>query len=112
MQQYFRPEFINRIDEIIVFESLTKTQIADVIGLELTKVSKLLQEQHVSVVFDPSVMKMVLDKGYSDVFGAREIRRTIQKQIENHLSEMILNGNLKPQKKYIVKWEKDTLKIK
>jgi len=100
MQKFFRPEFLNRIDEIIVFESLSLDQVKNIVRLELDKVKHMVHAQDIEINFDESIVNFVFKKGYSDIHGAREVRRVIQKNIENVLSSMLLNGNMSEHKKY------------
>ncbi|MEI7604027.1 MAG: ATP-dependent Clp protease ATP-binding subunit [bacterium] len=105
MRKIFKPEFINRIDEIIVFDSLTKSQMKDIVALELDKLKRLVHSQNIFINFDESVINFIFNIGYSDAYGAREIRRIIQKNLENELSSGILEGRIIPGKRYIVRIE-------
>ena len=112
LNKFFKPEFLNRIDEIIIFESLTKAEIKDIVKLELEKVKGEIKAQKINVEFDKSIVDMVLEKGFSDLYGAREIRRVIQKNIENNLSSMLLGSELNEESEYLLKWEKGKLVAK
>ncbi|MEI6886896.1 MAG: ATP-dependent Clp protease ATP-binding subunit [bacterium] len=112
LNKFFKPEFLNRIDEIIIFESLTKGEIKDIVKLELEKVKGEIKAQKINVEFDKTIVEMVLEKGFSDLYGAREIRRVIQKNIENNLSSMLLGSELNEESEYLLKWEKGKLVAK
>jgi ATP-dependent Clp protease ATP-binding subunit ClpC len=105
MKNHFRPEFLNRIDEIIVFEGLTGEQIKEIVSLELDKVKRLVHAQDIEIDFDESIIDYVFKRGFNETYGAREIRRTVQKYIETPLSNMIIEGNISQGKKYLVMWD-------
>ena len=95
LKSTFRPEFLNRVDELIIFESLSKEQIKQVIDIQLEEVKSLLSGQKISLkVLDTAKVKLA-DTGFDPVYGARHLRRIIQKEIENPLSTQILEGKFK-----------------
>ena len=91
----FRPEFLNRIDDIIVFQKLTKEQTAKIAELILTSLKKRLKVLGVSMEITPSAMDLIIEKGYDNNYGARPLKRVIQRNVEDKLSEEILKGDLK-----------------
>jgi len=91
----FRPEFLNRIDEIIVFESLKKEQIKKIVEIQLEEVHQLLAGQKIQLVVSEAAKTELAEKGYDEAFGARPLRRLIQKEIENPLSTKIIQGEFK-----------------
>ncbi|GAV24371.1 ATP-dependent Clp protease ATP-binding subunit ClpC [Carboxydothermus islandicus] len=95
LKRTFRPEFLNRIDEIIVFHSLTEEHLKEIVRLMLKEVAKRLEEQEMKVEFDDSLIEVILKEGYDEAFGARPLRRAIQKIVEDKLSEELLLGNIK-----------------
>lgn len=95
VKKQFRPEFINRIDEIIVFHKLMDNEINQIIDLMLKEVSKRLVEKEIQIKFDKSVKELISKKGVDKAFGARPLRRAIQNIVEDKLAEEILDGNLK-----------------
>jgi ATP-dependent Clp protease ATP-binding subunit ClpC len=111
MKNFFSPEFINRIDDTIVFETLTKENIEKIVGLELDKLSKRLAEMKYKVVMDKSVTEYIAKVGFDQVYGARPIKRAIQDKIEDFLSELILVGKLKETRKYTIKVVNEEVKI-
>ena len=111
MKNFFSPEFINRIDDTIVFETLTKENIEKIVGLELEKLSKRLGEMKYKVVMDKSVTEYIAKVGFDQVYGARPIKRAIQDKIEDFLSELILVGKLKETRKYTIKVVNEEVKI-
>ncbi len=92
IERYFRPEFINRLDEIIVFRALNRDDLIMIVDYELRKVFKRLEERHISLVLDQSGKDFLIEKGYNPDFGARPLRRAIEQYVEDTLSESILRG--------------------
>jgi len=95
LNKTFRPEFLNRIDEVIVFKSLTREEIKKVADLMLNEVRELLKEQGMDLEVEDKVKDILAEKGYDPNFGARPLRRTIEKLIETPISEKILAGEFK-----------------
>src|SRR5918998_326990 len=94
LKRSLRPEFINRIDEIIVFRALTREQIADIAGLLLERTRRRLRAQDVEVEFTDEAVGLLAEEGFDPEFGARPLRRTIQRRVGNQLSRMVLYGSL------------------
>jgi ATP-dependent Clp protease ATP-binding subunit ClpC len=94
IERFFRPEFINRLDDVIVFRPLTKDDLVLIVDYEVAKVWTRLAEQGFSVELDPAAKEFLIDKGYNPDFGARPLRRAIGSYIEDPLSEMLLSGEL------------------
>ena len=103
LKKELRPEFINRIDEIIVFHKLSEEDIKQITNIMLKQVEERLKNQKYIVEIDDRVVKAILTQGYDNNFGARPLRRTIQNLVEDRISEEILSGNLKKNKKWILK---------
>ncbi len=95
IERFFRPEFINRLDEVIVFRPLVKKDLETIVEYETNKVTKRLQEQGFEVELDQPAKDFLIEKGYNPDFGARPLRRAIGTHIEDPLSEMLLAGDLK-----------------
>ena len=93
LKQTFRPEFLNRFDDIIVFSSLDRKQIREITRLLLGSVKKLVHAQGMTIEFDNNVVKYIADKGYNEEFGARPIKRAIQKELEDPLSKKLLSND-------------------
>ena len=98
LKKELRPEFINRIDEIIVFHKLTDTEISKIIDIMLNEVVNRLKTQKIKIELDPEVKELIASKGIDKNFGARPLRRTIQNVLEDRLAEEILDGKLKKNK--------------
>jgi len=90
----FRPEFLNRLDEIIIFEELDKEQISEIVELQLERVRRRTRGQGIEIVFDKSVISYLAKIGYRPEYGARELRRQIKTEIENKLAKEILKGEI------------------
>ena len=95
LKNHFRPEFLNRIDDIIVFHQLTKPQIIQIVDLMLKNLDDRLQAKDMGIELTPAAKELLADRGYNPLLGARPLRRTIQREIEDSLSERILFGELK-----------------
>ena len=102
LKDYFKPEFLNRIDEVVVFHNLEKGDLTKIVEIQLKKVSERLLEQNINIEFDSKAMNYLVDKGFSEEYGARPLKRLIQKEIENTISEMIISGQLESGQDIIV----------
>jgi ATP-dependent Clp protease ATP-binding subunit ClpB len=96
VQQAFRPEFINRIDDIVVFHPLGTEQIRKIVDIQLVYLRKRLQERNLDIVLDDSARDLLGEAGFDPVYGARPLKRAIQQQIENPLAQHILRGDFSP----------------
>src|SRR6187402_196882 len=96
LMQIVRPEFINRIDEIVMFTPLTAKNITRIVGLQLKKVTDMLAQQGITMDATPEAIEYLSEKGYDPQFGARPVKRVIQREVLNQLSKEILAGNIKP----------------
>jgi ATP-dependent Clp protease ATP-binding subunit ClpB len=92
----FRPEFINRIDEIVIFNPLGKEQLEHIVGLLLHNVERLLTERHITLQLTPAAQELLVQDGYDPAYGARPLRRTIQRMVQDPLAMQILEGNILP----------------
>jgi ATP-dependent Clp protease ATP-binding subunit ClpC len=93
IERHFRPEFINRLDDVIVFHSLTREDLINIVDYELKKVFSRLHEKGVALQLDQSAKDFLIDKGYNPDYGARPLRRAIEQYVEDPLSEAILRGD-------------------
>ena len=109
VRHHLRPEFVNRIDEIIVFRALTKEQIVDIARLLLDRTQRRLRAQDIAVEFTDGAVELLAEEGFDPEFGARPLRRTIQRRVDNELASMILGGSLNPGDKVIVGAEEGRL---
>jgi ATP-dependent Clp protease ATP-binding subunit ClpC len=95
LKQHFRPEFLNRIDDIVVFHQLTEAEIVTIVDLMIAKLDERLKDKDMGIELTPAAKALLAVRGYDPVLGARPLRRTIQREIEDALSEKILFGDLK-----------------
>ena len=102
LRRAMRPEFLNRIDEVIVFRALTREQIADIARLLLERTTRRLRAQDIEVEFTEEALELLAEEGFDPEFGARPLRRTIQRQVDNDLSRMVLEGSLNPGDKAVI----------
>jgi ATP-dependent Clp protease ATP-binding subunit ClpB len=93
---HFRPEFINRIDEVVVFDPLGREQIAGIADIQLGRLRKRLAERELSLELSQEAMDKLIAVGYDPVYGARPLKRAIQRWIENPLAQQILSGQFAP----------------
>lgn len=96
LKQHFRPEFLNRIDDIVVFHQLTESEIVSIVDLMLAKVDERLKDKDMGLELTPAAKSLLAKKGYDPLLGARPLRRTVQREIEDVLSEKILFSELVP----------------
>ncbi|MFQ6081896.1 MAG: ATP-dependent chaperone ClpB [Candidatus Aminicenantia bacterium] len=92
LRQNFRPEFLNRIDDIIVFKPLSKEIILKIVDLQIAQLEKRLKDKKIKIEMPPKVKELLAERGYDPVFGARPLKRTIQREVENPLAIKILQG--------------------
>ena len=103
LRQTFRPEFLNRIDEIVMFQQLSKDCISSIIKLQLDRVSSRLADRKIKLDFDQTAIDFLAAKGYDPTMGARPVKRAIQTYVENPLARELLAGNVK---------DGDTIKVR
>jgi ATP-dependent Clp protease ATP-binding subunit ClpC len=94
LKDHLRPEFINRIDEVIVYRGLNKEDMADIAKLQIADLNRRLGERKIQLDVTPAVVKKIAEDGYSEEFGARNVRRKIQEVLENQLADFILENKL------------------
>src|SRR5215212_7630286 len=109
LKHSLRPEFINRIDEVIVFRTLDKEQISEIARLLLERTERRLHAQNIEVKFTEAAVEFVAEEGFDPEFGARPLRRTIQRRVDNELSRMVLEGSLNPGDEVVVDLEEGEL---
>ena len=102
IKKTLRPEFVNRIDEIVMFQPLSRGEIKDIITLQINQLNELLTQQHIKVEFTKYALNLLAELGYDPIYGARPLKRVIQKQILNELSKIILEGKLEPNKPIVI----------
>jgi ATP-dependent Clp protease ATP-binding subunit ClpB len=111
LQQHFRPEFLNRIDEIIVFHPLSRSDLVQVVEIQLRHVSALLADRGFKLVINPEARAYLAEVGYDADFGARPLKRAIQRELQDPLAVKILAGDFREGQKIEVKRGKDGLEF-
>ncbi|NCD15702.1 MAG: ATP-dependent Clp protease ATP-binding subunit [Actinobacteria bacterium] len=109
LKQQFRPEFLNRVDEVVVFPQLSRAEILQIVDLMIAKLAIRLKDRDMSIELTPAAKALLADRGYDPVLGARPLRRAIQRSIEDSLSEKILFGEIRSGQKVIVDAEGEGL---
>jgi ATP-dependent Clp protease ATP-binding subunit ClpC len=112
MKNYFSPEFLNRIDETIIFNSLDKESLDKIVKIELQKLMNRLKELKMSFVFDDTLVNYISKVGFDAVYGARPIKRAIQDEVEDLISELVLNGDVVEDHEYSITVEEDKVIVK
>jgi len=112
LQKFFAPEFLNRIDEIIVFNQLKKEDIDQIVKIELDKLFNRLNNLKYNFVYDPSIIGVISKVGFDELYGARPLKRAIQDKIEDYISEEVLKGNIVDGKEYEIYVDGEDFKIK
>jgi len=102
LRKNIRPEFLNRIDEVIVFTPLTKDEIHDIVQLMFNVVRKMLKKNNIDADITEKAVEKLAEIGYDPQFGARPLKRVIQKEVLNELSKMILAGKVSPEEKIVI----------
>jgi ATP-dependent Clp protease ATP-binding subunit ClpC len=108
LRRAFRPEFLNRVDAVIVFRSLSREEIAEIVDLELKKVNERLSERAMTLVATEKARNYLAEKGYDPDYGARPLRRLITNLIEDRLSDVILTGDIKLGSSVVVDYNPET----
>ncbi len=109
LKRVFRPEFLNRVDATIVFKSLSKQEIADIVELELDKVRERLAERHISLQVNETAQALLADEGYDPDYGARPLRRVIQNRVEDALSDALLANRFQEGDTVVIDAEDDKI---
>ncbi|NLI90989.1 MAG: ATP-dependent chaperone ClpB [Peptococcaceae bacterium] len=112
LSRHFRPEFLNRLDETIIFDPLRKEDIAQIVEIQLEILRKRLEERGLHLTLSERAMNKLIEEGYDPVFGARPLKRAIQQRIQNQLAKLILQGEFSEGDHIVVDYEKDyTFKV-
>jgi ATP-dependent Clp protease ATP-binding subunit ClpC len=112
LQKFFAPEFLNRIDEIIVFNSLKEEEVKQIVKLEVDKLISRLKGLNYNISYEESLIEMISKVGFDETYGARPIKRAIQDKIEDFISEEVLNGNVVENGDYTLVVEDEKVKFK
>jgi ATP-dependent Clp protease ATP-binding subunit ClpB len=108
VHQHFRPEFLNRIDETVVFHALAEKDLEKIIDIQLQRLFKRLEERHITLRLTDAAKKHLLTVGYDPSFGARPLKRAIQRELETNLSRNLLAGKIRDGQTITVDYDADT----
>jgi ATP-dependent Clp protease ATP-binding subunit ClpC len=112
LKNHFTPEFLNRLDEVIVFNPLKETEVRQIVDIELLKLNKRLDKLGYNVTITTALRDMLADIGFDEKYGARPIKRAIQEKIEDFISEEVLRGNIKLTTPYTLEVEDENVILK
>jgi ATP-dependent Clp protease ATP-binding subunit ClpC len=112
LKKFFAPEFLNRIDEVIIFNSLVKEDVKKIVKLELSILSERLTGLKYNIKFDDSILDMISEVGFDEMYGARPLKRAIQDKVEDFISEEVLKSNIQENTEYTLISENGDVKFK
>jgi len=95
VRSHFRPEFLNRVDEIILFHRLQRSEMGAIVDIQIARLQKLLDERKITLKLSPEARGWLAEKGYDPAYGARPLKRVIQKHVQDPLAELILSGQIR-----------------
>jgi ATP-dependent Clp protease ATP-binding subunit ClpB len=95
VRAHFRPEFLNRVDEVILFHRLRRDQMAAIVDIQMKRIEKLLEDRKIVIELDAAARDWLANRGYDPAYGARPLKRVIQKNLQDPLAELILSGRVK-----------------
>jgi ATP-dependent Clp protease ATP-binding subunit ClpB len=109
VRAHFRPEFLNRVDEIILFHRLKREHMGRIVDIQLERLQKLLEDRKIAIALDAKAREWLAEKGYDPAYGARPLKRVIQKYVQDPLAELILSGQIKDGEKVKISAGRDGL---
>ena len=111
LQATMRPELINRLDEIIVFNSLSKEDMGKIVNIQLKELAKRLEQHQIKIKFDNSVQNWLCEIGYDPIYGARPLKRAIQKNLEDKIAKLIISGEITPDTEHFIVYKNAEIQI-
>ncbi len=111
LKRHFRPEFLNRVDDVIIFQSLDEDELARIVEIQIGRLEKRLAQQNLTLDVDAAAKKLLANEGYDPQFGARPLKRAVQEQLLNPLSMKLLEGEFKPGDRIKVTTKDDELQF-
>ena len=112
LREHFKPEFLNRVDDIVIFHRLSREQITKIIDVQLERLRGMLNERHMSLVLEDSARELLAREGYDPNYGARPLKRAIQTLIQNPLAVKLLNGEIMPGQTVTLSADGDKMELK
>ncbi len=111
LREHFKPEFLNRIDDIVIFHQLSREQISQIIDVQLARLRQMLAERNITLALDDSARALLAREGYDPLYGARPLKRAIQTLIQNPLAVKLLRGEVLPGQTLRVSADGDEMKF-
>jgi len=105
VRAHFRPEFLNRVDEIIVFHALTRDDLKKIVQIQLARLNERLMDRHLTLELTAAAIDFLVETGYSPTYGARPLKRLVQKEIENRLARQLLEGKVRDGQTVVVDYD-------
>ena len=112
LKQQFRPEFLNRLDEIVFYKPLTRDEIGHIVDLQMVDLQRRLADKQLGVKLTPEAKTFIVDSGYDPVYGARPLKRFLQSKVETLIAKKIIQGNIKPRETLLVDYDGNQLVVK
>jgi ATP-dependent Clp protease ATP-binding subunit ClpB len=109
VRAHFRPEFLNRVDEIILFHRLKRDEMGKIVDIQIARLARLLADRKIEITLDPSAREWLAEEGWDPAYGARPLKRVIQKSVQDPLAELILSGRIKDGEKVAIRATKQGL---
>ena len=111
VRMHFRPEFLNRLDEVVLFRRLQRSDMASIVTIQLARLHAMLESRHIQLNLDSSALNWLAEEGYDPVYGARPLKRVIQRSLQNKLAQLILDGSIMDGQNVQVSADSDGLRI-
>jgi ATP-dependent Clp protease ATP-binding subunit ClpB len=111
LRQQFRPEFLNRVDDIVVFHGLTREHLAQIVQIQLGRIRRRLAERHIELELTPAAVAHFSETGYDPTYGARPLKRLLQREIETQLGRRLLAGEITDRSRVVVDWNGRAMEI-
>ena len=112
VRAHFRPEFLNRLEDILLFRRLERSMMAQIVQIQLKRLKKLLVDRHIDIELDDKALAFLADKGYDSAYGARPLKRVIQQELQNPLAESLLRGDITDKMTVHVSYDGNNLSFK
>ena len=112
LKQQFRPEFLNRLDEIVFYKPLTRDEIGHIVDLQIADLQRRLTDKQLRVELTPAAKTFIVDSGYDPIYGARPLKRFIQSKVETLIAKKILQADVKPRETLLVGYDGNQLVVK
>jgi ATP-dependent Clp protease ATP-binding subunit ClpC len=112
LKKFFAPEFLNRIDEVVIFNTLKRDEVKQIVKLEMDKLCERLVKLKYNITYDESVLDLISEVGFDETYGARPLKRAIQDKVEDFISEEVLKGTVLEDVSYVLYVDNTDVKLK